>query len=379
MQGFVRDAEQRAIRHPQAITLSGDGAAFHVHRHGAGQVDQRPLLRPAQLPVAVVVGQHGAGAQAFLQLVTLLAGDVRRRLLQGHLYFRQGRDRNVRRHDAIENPVAAHVSVGQHVIADRLRLTQAAAMADHQPAMRTQHGQMVGDVLGVGRADTDIHQRHAVAVAGDQVIGRHLVTVPDHAGSNRRGFTVVHAFFDDHVARQYHAHKTRIVAQLLQAMDDELVDITVVVGQQNPRLHMTPVAAGVMHQAAQGKIHPRRVEQGQRQRMGVFPVVQAVGNAIGGGRQIGAWEHSRQHGSGHAGTGQLIALLDHVRIRNVLLADPDFDGHGEVVHQRDQLFQQVLSERRRMGDGNAVGARQLHLGVGAGGLRDFALAMVGQA
>ncbi|MNL21916.1 hypothetical protein D3C87_1432300 [compost metagenome] len=32
-----------------------------------------------------------------------------------------------------------------------------------------------------------------------------------------------------------------------------------------------------------------------------------------------------------------------------------------------------------MGDGDAVGAWQLHLGVGAGGLRDFALAMVGQA
>lgn len=32
-----------------------------------------------------------------------------------------------------------------------------------------------------------------------------------------------------------------------------------------------------------------------------------------------------------------------------------------------------------MGDGDAVGARQLDLGIGTGGLRDFALAKVGQA
>jgi hypothetical protein len=72
--------------------------------------------------------------------------------------------------------------VGQHVVADGLRLTQAAAVADHQPAVRAQHRQVVGDVLGVGRADADVDQGHAIAVGGDQVVGRHLVAVPDHAG-----------------------------------------------------------------------------------------------------------------------------------------------------------------------------------------------------
>lgn len=60
------------------------------------------------------------------------------------------------------------------------------------------------------------------------------------------------------------------------------------------------------------------------------------------------------------------------------MADADFHGHGEVVHQRHQLFQQVFAERLGVGDGDAVGAWQLHLGVRAGGLRDFALAQVGQ-
>lgn len=51
VQRFVRDAQQRAVRHPQTITLGGDGAAFHIHRHGARQVDQRSLLaqRSSQL------------------------------------------------------------------------------------------------------------------------------------------------------------------------------------------------------------------------------------------------------------------------------------------------------------------------------------------
>ena len=32
-----------------------------------------------------------------------------------------------------------------------------ATVADHQPAVRAQHGQVVGDVLGIGRADADIN------------------------------------------------------------------------------------------------------------------------------------------------------------------------------------------------------------------------------
>ena len=218
-----------------------------------------------------------------------------------------------------------------------------------------------------------------MAVSGLQVIGRHLITMPDHAGSNCRRFAVIHALVDDHVARQHHADKPWVTAQLLQAMQDELVNIAVVVGQQDPRLHMAPVTAGVVHQAAQGKVHAGGIEQRQRQRVGVFPVVEAVGNAIGGGGQIGAGEHARQGRGSHAGAGQFVALLHHIRVGNVLLADADFHRHGEVVHQRHQLLQQVFTECRRMGNGNAVGPRQLDFGIRAGGLWDFAVAVVGQA
>nr|GFD21407.1 hypothetical protein [Tanacetum cinerariifolium] len=167
------------------------GAAFHVHGDRARKVDQRSLLRPAQLPVAVVVGQHGAGAQALLEVVATLAGDLRGRLLQRQLHFRQRRDRDV-------------------------------------------------------RADTDVDQRHAMTVFGNQVVGRHLIAVPDHTRNDGLGLAVIHALVDDDVARQHHFHEARIVAQFLKPVNDELVDVAVIVGQQNPRLNMTPVTAGVM-------------------------------------------------------------------------------------------------------------------------------------
>ncbi|MNC31063.1 hypothetical protein D3C75_793710 [compost metagenome] len=238
---------------------------------------------------------------------------------------------------------------------------------------------MVGDVLGVGRADADVDQRDAVAVGGDQVVGRHLVTVPDHAGHQGLGFTVVHALFDHHVARQHHAHEARVVTQLVEAVADELVDIAVIVGQQDPRLHMAPVAAGVVHQAAQREVDPRGIEQRQWHDFSTVPVVQAISDVVGGRRQVGAGEHSRQLRSGNAATGQLVALVDHIGIRDVLLADADFYRNSVVMHQRAQLLQQVATERSGLGDGDAVGAGNLDLGIGAGGGGDFAMAVVGQA
>src|SRR3546814_2609354 len=64
--------------------------------------------------------------------------------------------------------------MGEHIVAKLLRTAQAPAMADHQPAMRAQHRQMIGDRLGVRWSDTDIDQRHAELVFTHKMIGRHL-------------------------------------------------------------------------------------------------------------------------------------------------------------------------------------------------------------
>ena len=128
-------------------------------------------------------------------------GDLRGRLLQGDLDLGQGRDRDFRRHGAVEDAVAAEIAVGQHVIADGLRLPQAAAMADHEPAMRAQHRQMIGDVLGVRRADADIDERDPVPVPAHEVIGRHLEAVPGRGADQLRDGLVQAALDGDAAGR----------------------------------------------------------------------------------------------------------------------------------------------------------------------------------
>ena len=78
MQRLVGDAKQRAVGHAHAKALGGDGRQFHVDGDGARDIDAPALLRPAQFPVAVVVGDDGAGAQAPLQRFAAVACDLGR-------------------------------------------------------------------------------------------------------------------------------------------------------------------------------------------------------------------------------------------------------------------------------------------------------------
>lgn len=54
--------------------------------------------------------------------------------------------------------ILAHIGMRQHVIAEPLAVAQPRAMAEHQPDMRPQHGDMVGDRLGIGWPDADIDE-----------------------------------------------------------------------------------------------------------------------------------------------------------------------------------------------------------------------------
>ena len=64
MQRLVGDAKKRAVGHPQAKALGRNRAALHVDGDGAREVDALAFLREAKLPVAVVVGHHGARPEA---------------------------------------------------------------------------------------------------------------------------------------------------------------------------------------------------------------------------------------------------------------------------------------------------------------------------
>src|SRR5262245_29512958 len=82
VQRLVGHAQQGPIGDPQPKALRGDGAALHVDGDGARQVDSLPLLREAQLPIAIVVGDDRAGAQQALQRLTPRTRDNCRSVLQ---------------------------------------------------------------------------------------------------------------------------------------------------------------------------------------------------------------------------------------------------------------------------------------------------------
>ena len=103
--------------------------------------------------------------------IAVQAGDLRDRLLERDLDFGERRDRHPGRQVGVEHMVLAHIGVGEHIVAERLAVAEAGAMAEHQPGMRAQHGDVVGDGLGVGRADADIDHgdaAHGPAASGDR-------------------------------------------------------------------------------------------------------------------------------------------------------------------------------------------------------------------
>src|SRR5271166_6153440 len=77
VQRFIGDAEQRAVRDAQAKALRRDCAAFHVDGNGAREVDALSFLREAKFPVAVVIGDDGAGTEPLLQRVAAMPGNRR--------------------------------------------------------------------------------------------------------------------------------------------------------------------------------------------------------------------------------------------------------------------------------------------------------------
>ena len=189
---------------------------------------------------------------------------LRDRLLQGDLHLGDRRDGRHHRDRIVENMVLPQIGVGEHIIADDLRLPQARAMADHQPAMGTQHRDMVGDVLGVRRTDADVHETHAAPVRADDMIGRHLEAMPGDGRHARLRFFRRQRSVDDDIAGQDHPLHAGVGLELLQSPLHELVDIAVIVGEQHPGLHRAPVRARVVDEAPQRVVDAWRIEQRKR-------------------------------------------------------------------------------------------------------------------
>ena len=290
----------------------------------------------------------------------------RDRLLQRNLDFGERRNRHAERHRVVENAVLAKVGVGEHVIADFLALPQARAMSDHQPAMRPQHGDMVGDVLGVGGADADVDEADPLPVGMGEVVSGHLETVPDDAVDKPFGLLGRMARFDHHVAGQHQTARAVARAQLFEPPAHELIDIAVIVGQQHPRLHRAPVGAGVMDEPAQRIVYASRVEQRERSLGAESDLVLPVGNLVADRRERSRGKMQRELGGGHAAAAELVAALEHVGVSDLSRAVADLDFGAEFVDQRAQLLEQVVAKIPGLGHRRRINPGSSELGEGAG-------------
>ena len=190
VQGLVRNAEQRAVGHTEAIALGRDRGRFHVNRHRPALRETQRAVRKAQFPVAIVRGDHGAGAHAPLQRIAVDVQHLLCRFRQGLLYFRDRGDRYFRGQHIVQDMIVAQIGMGEHEIADPLGRTQTAAMADHEKSLGPKHGQMIGDRLCIRWPDPDIDEADPAAVFRDQMIGRHLVAPPGAVGDQIGGLVM---------------------------------------------------------------------------------------------------------------------------------------------------------------------------------------------
>src|SRR5690606_8253352 len=74
----------------------------------------------------------------------------------------------------VKDMVFAHIGMRQDVVAEGLRVAQTGAMAEHQPGMRPEDGDMIRNRLGVGWTYTNIDHAYAGMTRLDQMIGGHL-------------------------------------------------------------------------------------------------------------------------------------------------------------------------------------------------------------
>ena len=275
---FVGDHEKRAVGDAKAEPVAGDGGRLHVDGDGTRLAEAAEQFVEAQLPVAVVGGGHSAGPHAGLERLALQAGDAGDGLLEGNLHFGDGRDGDPFRQVLVQNMIFAHVGVGKDVVAQPLGAAQAGTMAEHQPGMRAQDGDMIGDGFGVAGADADIDQRDALPVGSSEMVGGHLRQARE--GGAAGGLIREAGVGRDDIARFDQEFVVAALADFLLGVVDELVDVALVVGEEDEALEVIGLGGGVMRQAVQREIDTLGGEQREREGVAGLGGVGVVGDRI---------------------------------------------------------------------------------------------------
>ena len=152
--------------------------------------------------------------------------------------------------------VFAQIGMGQAEIAQRLRVAQARAVAQHQPSVGAQDGDVVSGGFGIRRTNPDVHQGDPVPIGPLQMIGRHL-----RRFGRRRQHPVARG--DGGIAaRDKGRVAKRRVRQGRTRHEFKLVHIELIVGEQHIVLKMDRIGRRVMRQARERIINPLCRERG---------------------------------------------------------------------------------------------------------------------
>ena len=327
---------------------------------------RKPLHRAslvAQFPVAVVDGGDRAGAHDALEVVARKPSHFGNRLLQRHLDLGQRRDRHPHRQVVVQHVVLAHIGMGQHVVAQRLRVAQPGAVAEHHPGMRPQHRDMVGYRLGVGRPDADIDHRDAAVVRLFEMIGRHLWQARRRGA--RRGVAV--AGQSDEVARfDERGVAAASVRHQGAGAGAELVDVELVVGEQHEILEMLRAGRRVMRHAMQRIIDALRGERRQRPRFAQSHFERAVGDLVVRAIEIRHVEQVADRPLDALGRGGVdIGAFEKGEVERDRGFRFRHRHHNAVIaHDEPQLFRQIGFEQVGARDRGGEVARGRHMAVG---------------
>src|SRR5208282_1996317 len=163
-------------------------------------------------------------------------------------------------------------------------------MTDHQPAIGTDDGKVVGNIFGVGWTDANVDQRYPGAGSARQMVRGHLIAMPLRAFGKRLCFGRRMLPANDHIPRQHESVEITFASELLASPAHELIHVAVIVCKQDPALHMAPIAPGIVDEPAEREVGAHGIEQGKRMWIPLLALPQAVCDFIAHSRKPWRWE-----------------------------------------------------------------------------------------
>ena len=150
--------------------------------------------------------------------------------------------------------------------------------------------------------------------------------MPFAGGDQGVGLLAGMAPVDRYVAGQHDAGGVGVSRKLLAAPAHELVDVAVVVGEQDPLLHVAPIAARVVHEAAQRVVDAGGVEQRQRAWLALAMLPLPIRDLVAHGGELRRRKMAGEIGRGDAGARNLVGALEHIGVGDLLVADGDLNA-----------------------------------------------------